>query len=412
MTFRSGLLAGLLLGIAATAAAWLATTWRRAEKVEKPASSPPAEVGQVVKETELNTIVLTAAAVQRLNLQTTKVVRESVRPLRTFGGEVIVKPGTSAVVTAPVSGLFGLRAEHCPSVGSSWKAGDALFEITPIVSPEGRANLATALVDALGQIQNAETQVSVTQIALERARRVYQSEAGSRRAMEEAQAAHDVAKQSLAALQSRSKALQRIAGEIESGNAGPIELASPEDGVLRALNAVPGQTVAAGTALFEIVDLDRVWVRVPVFVGDELRIDFQQPLLVGDLTFHAQQADRQATFIDAPASANALTSTIDLACEVANEDRRFRLGERVSVKLRLKGEDSSLTIPSSAVVYDVYGGTWVYVEANERTYARRRVVMKGLWNDKALIAAGLGEGETVVSEGAAELFGAETGFTK
>jgi multidrug resistance efflux pump len=47
-----------------------------------------------------------------------------------------------------------------------------------------------------------------------------------------------------------------------------LTLESPETGVLRTVSAQPDQTVPSGAALFEVINLDRVWVRVPVYVAD------------------------------------------------------------------------------------------------------------------------------------------------
>ena len=53
-----------------------------------------------------------------------------------------------------------------------------------------------------------------------------------------------------------------------SGTLGPVPLEAPFDGVLRKVLAAPGEAVTAGTPLYELADLSRLWIRVPVYVGD------------------------------------------------------------------------------------------------------------------------------------------------
>ena len=48
----------------------------------------------------------------------------------------------------------------------------------------------------------------------------------------------------------------------------------------------------------------------------------------------------------------------------------------------------------------------------DRAYARRRVVVRYVANGLAVLAAGPPVGTAVVTDGAAELFGTETGFSK
>jgi hypothetical protein len=59
-----------------------------------------------------------------------------------------------------------------------------LFELLPLLTPEGRANLMAARDDAAGLVQNAETQLAAAQKALDRAQRVFRGEAGSQRAVD------------------------------------------------------------------------------------------------------------------------------------------------------------------------------------------------------------------------------------
>jgi len=69
-------------------------------------------------------------------------------------------------------------------------------------------------------------------------------------------------------------------------------------------------------------------------------------------------------------------------------------------------------VPWSAVVFDIHGGTWVYERTGDRSYARRRVVVRYVAGDAAVLESGPPPGTAVVTAGAAELFGTETGFSK
>jgi hypothetical protein len=66
-----------------------------------------------------------------------------------------------------------------------------------------------------------------------------------------------------------------------------------------------------------------------------------------------------------------------------------------------------LTIPSSAVLYDIHGGAWVYQQTAPQKYSRRRVEIARVAGGAALVARGLQTGAKVVTAGAAELFGTE-----
>jgi hypothetical protein len=66
-------------------------------------------------------------------------------------------------------------------------------------------------------------------------------------------------------------------------------------------------------------------------------------------------------------------------------------------------------IPYSAVIYDLAGQSWAYVNTEPRTYVRQPVTIDYSKGQVTVLKDGPAVGTSVVSVGAAELFGAETG---
>jgi hypothetical protein len=155
-----------------------------------------------------------------------------------------------------------------------------------------------------------------------------------------------------------------------------------------------------------------VWVKTPVYVGDVAEIDTAAEASVGTLTQKHPVVVRKATPVSAPPSANAVASTIDLFYKLDNHPQEYTPGQRVAVSLPLRDESESLTAPWSAIVFDIHGGTWVYERTGETTFARRRVLVRYVTDDIAVLADGPSPGTKIVTAGAAELFGAETGYSK
>jgi RND family efflux transporter MFP subunit len=377
----------------------------------KAAAPIPAKVAKPVKEEQLNTITLSPEAIENLNLQVGAVERKSVPRNRLYGGEVMTPIGKSVVVSAPVSGTLRAKATSTPRPGDLVKKGTVLFELLPLVTPEGRASLAASKSDAEGAVKSAEKQLEAATIALDRAKKLLAGEAGSQRAVDEAQAQHDLAKEALDASRSRLHVIEAAAKGIESGTAAPISIAVPQDGMLHSVSAVTGQSVPSGAPLFDIVDLDDVWIRVAVYVGDLSTIDADADSSIGNLTGQPGTYTLMAKKVAAPPSANPITGTVDLYYGLANNEG-LRPGQRVGVSVPLASSAETLAVPWSSIVHDIYGGTWVYEATGEREFTRRRVVVRHVINDTAVLAAGPDAGKRVVIAGAAELFGTETGFSK
>lgn len=421
MTYRAGLLTGIVVTAAVAALAGLAWSAFR-PKPKTDADKPPAPA-TVLKEENLLILTLTPEAVRRIGIQTAKVEEKSVRRTRTFGGEVTPPPGQTILVAAPLNGILRAPAKGVRTAGTRVMRGDPVFELLPLLSPDARITLTAARVEAEGQVNTAHVQVNATKIALDRARELVRVEGGRQRDVDDAQALHDGAVKTLEAAQARLAILTQAVGDAEKKVAAPLVISAPTDGLLRTVSAQPEQTVPSGAALFEVVNLDPVWVRVAVFVGEagELVTD---AATVGPLAARPQAEGRPARVVSAPPSANPLAGTVDLYFTLANPDGKLRPGERVGATIDLKDPEKSRTVPWGAVIHDVYGGTWVYEETAPHTYVRIRVEVRHVQDGTAVLQVrrvkmgaemmetGPKVGATIVTVGAAELFGTEVGFSK
>ena len=64
------------------------------------------------------------------------------------------------------------------------------------------------------------------------------------------------------------------------------------------------------------------------------------------------------------------------------------------------------------MLHDIHGGSWVYESTAPQVYVRRRVQVRHVVGELAVLHSGPKPGTRVVTDGAAELFGAELGTGK
>ncbi len=412
MHFRAGVITGAVVTLLVAAAGWW-IVYRPA-----PASSAtttavkPATVAHILKEETVNTITLTPEATQRLGITTAPITIKPTRRTRSYSGEVTIPAGRAIIVAAPLGGILQAPTTGVPSPGAVVRKGQSVMMLLPLLTPEARTTIASARVDADGQVNIAKNNLDAARIALERAQKMLRDMAGSQRNVDEAKATFDNAGKTLEAATARRDLLIKIAGEADKGTAAPIPMDAPADGMLRAVNALPGQNVPGGAALFEVVDLTNVWIRVPVYVGDGKEIDTAADAAIGELVTKAGATTHSAKPVVAPPTANAVAATSDIYYELDNRATRFSPGQRVGVTLALTGAATSPTIPWSSVVIDIHGGTWVYEQTAANVYVRRRVIVRHVSDGVAALASGPSTSTQVVITGAAELFGTEIGFSK
>ena len=391
----------LLLIALATLAIWLSGCGAP-KAAESTKAAPPAKVENAVKETDLAVVKLTPQAEARLGVTTAPVTIERVAQTRTFAGEIVLPPDRTTSVTAPISGT--LAANDAPLVvGAFVRKGQSLFRLVPYLAPERDLR-----VQLEREVANAQTRVGAARERFNRAEQLLRDRAGSEKAVEQAREELNLAENDLKAARERLEGYEKSPVNAEVA----VTIMAPRAGMIQKVLVNPGQTVASGSALFEVTDLSTMWIRVPVYVGDLRLIDRRQTARVHALNETLGAPARPARPINAPPTANPANDTADLYFELANGDGSLRPGQKMGVTLYERTSEESLVVLRAAVLHDLNGGTWVYENPAPQQYVRRRVEVLRVVDGRAVLARGPAVGAKVVSAGAAEIFGTEFGTGK
>lgn len=366
----------------------------------------PAKIDNPVKETDLTTLTLTAEAVARLGIETAKSAVASVPRSLQLGGEIVVRPGSRAVVAAPSAGVvLAPKDRPLPLAGASVARGQAVLRFLPLPADKD-------LTAARNDLAVKEAQFEAASAKARRAAELLQDKASSEKSVEEAKVELAAAEAAAKAARARWQLLSAGPGDIAVDDLSTLVLVSPVEGVLERIGVAAGQAVPAGTALFEVADVDPVWVRVPVYVGDAASVDPKSPASVRMFSRSAEAEALQASPVAGPPLSDAGTASSDFYYELRNRDGALRLGQKVAVTLVMKEAAEALAVPAAAILYDMQGGTWVYVRDAPSVFIRTRVDVRYFAGGLAVLGRGLAAGVEVVTAGAAELFGTEFGAGK
>lgn len=308
----------------------------------------PAAVDHPVKEADLTTVRLTPEAEARLGIKVAAVERRTVVVTQLFPGEVVL----------PLS-------------------GSESSVLSPLVrgSLDDLLRLADSQADADGRVQQAEITRRLAEITLARAEKVLAAEAGSERAVDEARAQLEMAEAALRIARTR-----------------------------RELLGAPIQSSVGAK--------ERWWIRVPVFAGVVSRLEVAAPAVVSRLSADDRTPRAAALPVAGPPTADVSAATVDLFYELEGGWERMRPGERLNVRVPLRGAAERLVAPWTAVLHDTQGGQWLYEKTGPGTFVRRRVGVERVVDGVAVLARGPLPPAEVVTDGAAELFGTEFGAGK
>lgn len=369
-------------------------------------SQKPAKVANAVEESALSTVTLSPKAEERLGIEISPVEYKNLPGSFELGGEIISVPGSDARVSAPVPGVV-LRAKSgkFAPAGKFVKQGEEILRLL-MLPPESE------LLGAREEVGVRKEELKVTQAKADRSKQLLASKAISEKAYEEIQAELARSKASLSIAEARLNLLSGKDLDAAAANLSTLVMESPVDGVLQRIYVAPGQTVPASTDLFEVASLSPVWIRVPVYVGDLNKIDLQEDATIIPLGENHSSNFVHASPVKGPPLSDASSASADLFFEISNSDRLFRIGQKVSLSLLKKTPEESMVIPWSAILYDMNGGTWVYVKVSPQVYSRRRVELSHIVDELAVLALGVSVDDEVVTAGAAEIFGTEFGVGK
>jgi len=98
---------------------------------------------------------------------------------------------------------------------------------------------------------------------------------------------------------------------------------------------------------------------------------------------------------------------------LSGNDHGFKIGQSVQIAfVRQSGSVVRKVIPYTALLYDTTGQTWTYTSDELLKFVRQKVTVDFIDGEKVYLSEGPTVGTTVVTYGAAELYGTETGVGK
>jgi hypothetical protein len=152
-----------------------------------------------------------------------------------------------------------------------------------------------------------------------------------------------------------------------------------------------------------------VWVLVSLSAAEWERTAKDRPAKLLPLaTREALSGERLAQPTGAAPLEDVKRSMLSVFYIVPGKEHGLALNTRMRVELPLVGpEDKQKVVPYGAVYYDASGTPWVYVNPSPLVYERQKIGVERIVGDLAVLSEGPAVGTTIVSVGAAMLFGIE-----
>ena len=176
-----------------------------------------------------------------------------------------------------------------------------------------------------------------------------------------------------------------------------VTLTAPISGVVGTFNYSIGAVISAGQTLFEITNLDRVYVEAQVFSNDIGKLRTLQKVTAYSSS-PLDTTEYKVNVISTAQQVNQENQSQIVLFEVINANGRFKIGENINVRIYSSDYTKHVIIPDAAIA-DVNGKPAVFIKDRAEQYSIS-YVNKGTSNGKQVnIIKGVEDGERVVTNG-------------
>ena len=308
-----------------------------------------------------------------------------IRPSVTALAEVIPKQNAYAEIVSPVDGILKVQEnENLLIPGALVRKG----QLVAVLAPPLQA--ANSWVERYLSLQQAKREY-------ERAQRLLEKQSISQRDFENIQQNYFIQKAGYESLIGKNTAETELDFDLNNSH---FHLKAPINGIVNDVAVLPGQQIAAGTKMMTIVDPAYVWLRVNVFEKDYYKIRHPQgaALTLPGIDSLIILPPKELRLLNMGNILNKETQTIAILFELKNDDRLFKIGQRLQLQLYTDFEQSALCVPQAAV-FDDNNQDIVFVHVAGETFEKRFVKTGAPYLNWIQILDGINEGDRVVSQG-------------
>ncbi|OAM77890.1 efflux RND transporter periplasmic adaptor subunit [Devosia elaeis] len=329
----------------------------------RPAPEPVEEVAETA-----------AVAKQIRQSETTTIAPETLRETVKVTGTLV--PGHQADVASQASGRV-MAVMVRP--GDAVNEGDVLAQID-------RAPLELQLNQQRATADATRAQLVSSRQQLERTEELARQGLASPSALEQARSSTEALEANLAALDSAV-----ASAELALANA---TVKAPLTGIVASRSVDPGQTIQAGTPLFNIVNLEQMEFEAAASVNSSARVAAGQSVTVSVTGLDGREFTGEVSRVNPVAVSGTRTVPIYIALD--NPEGALRGGMFATGYIVVSEQNDALAVPASALREDAEGR--FVLKLVDDTLVRQAVEPAREWNRGRMVeVTGIANGDVIVS---------------
>ncbi|MFY9221695.1 MAG: efflux RND transporter periplasmic adaptor subunit [Blastocatellia bacterium] len=349
-----------------------------------------------------------------IRMKLAKVEQKSLARQVRAVGRVVPAASSRAIVAPSVSGI--LSQGKLPIIGQFVSQGQTLTilhqtptatELADIANNNTQIKIENIRLEAekrrlIQAINEAQARVNQTKAEYERTQNLYEQQISSLRQLQLAEADYKASQAIFDSVISQKNAFDDISKitPYQISTQTNYAINAPISGTIVAVYKTFGEQVNAGEAIFEIINLDTVWIEAPIFESDLPKLEKLSEAIF--TTTASPTKEHTGKIVNIGAVVDEKTRAATVTFVVANTDKALKVGMQANVRLDASEAVDAMLVPKEAVL-DHEGKKIVYILLSGEEFQRREVTLGDYYGDKVAILSGLQAGERVVTQGAYQL---------
>jgi membrane fusion protein, heavy metal efflux system len=323
-----------------------------------------------------------------IGLETTTVIRNAIELVISVPGQIVPNQNQHAIVSPFIESSVNCVFKN---VGARVNEGDMLACLS---SPD------IGILRA--EYDKAKAELEIQKQNYERKEKLYKENIISNKAFQAAELVKKLAEvnynyslKKLLALGIKENEIDNPPSDHSEAVGSTIHLYAPISGVITFRDASIGQKVNPSSKMFEIINLNNVWLEADIFEKDLTKIKIGQKVKVSVTAYGEEKFSGKIFYIGN--TLNKDTKTINILVELNNRNEKLKPGMFANTFIVVGEKQKALVIPKESILEDE---NLNIVFVKEDAGFHRHVVTTGIISDEFVeIVSGLGAGDIVVTTG-------------
>jgi len=193
------------------------------------------------------------------------------------------------------------------------------------------------------------------------------------------------------------------ATQIALKNLNDCKLYAPISGIIGKRSIEPGSSVLPAISVFNLVKIDKVFVKVSIPENEISKIKIGQKAKITVAALDGEEFG--GTIEERGVMANPLSHTYDIKIALSNQNEKLLPGMVSNVYLLNDCTSMNIVVPNNAIVSEDGNKKYVYVvDKSIKKAEKRQIILGGITNSGIIVKEGLSQGEVIIVEGCQKLY--------